>query len=210
MVSQPGSGGISGLAVGAATVGAFFVYMGVKNVSVLDGMRSILGGQLPAGTPPTPTPLPPQLALLNGAADTAANAALGLAGSVGGAVNGNAGIATDAVKYVGVPYKWGGATPAGWDCSGFVTWVLHHDLGLNLPSNTHTTAATFLGWKGAQTIPRNQCAAGDLCCWAGHIGIATDANNMVNAPGTGIPTRVQPIFSGVTIRRVLAQSGAAA
>ena len=28
-------------------------------------------------------------------------------------------------SYLGTPYKWGGKSPKGWDCSGFVWWVLH-------------------------------------------------------------------------------------
>jgi hypothetical protein len=59
--------------------------------------------------------------------------------------------------------------------------------------------------RRADTIPRDQCAAGDLCCWPGHVGIAVDKDNMINAPSFGIPTRIQKIYGGVIIRRVNAE-----
>jgi cell wall-associated NlpC family hydrolase len=93
---------------------------------------------------------------------------------------------------------WAHADPTGWDCSGFVTYVLHHDFGLTLPDNQHTVTGTFLTWSGATTVTKAQTAPGDLVCWLGHIGIAVDANNYVNAPGFGIATRIQPIPWGST------------
>lgn len=187
------STGISGVATLAATAGGLLVYTGIKNVSVADGLRSVLRGTLPKGKPPTHAQLPAELKFTQ----VGVAAGIGIGGSTLGAR-----IAADAKRYLGVPYKWGGATPAGWDCSGFVTWVLAHDLGLHLPSPTHTTAIQFLRWSGATTVPRAQTQPGDLCCWVSHVGIAVNGTSMADAPTAGIPTRIQPIYGGVTIRRV--------
>jgi cell wall-associated NlpC family hydrolase len=209
-------GGIPGLAVALAAAGSYLIYCALHNVSVVDGLRSLLKGQLPTGTPSTPTPLPSYLTPGSVAAGAAAGAgtegvgtgaAAGSAvggGLLGGAVAGTLGqqIVSYARQYIGVPYRWGGADPSGWDCSGFVTWVLAHVGVSGLPSTTHTTSSQFMTWGGAHTVPRSQTQAGDLCCWGGHVGIAVDANNMINAPSAGIPTRIQSIYAGVTIRRL--------
>ena len=179
------------------------MFVGIKDVSFAQGMRQLLQGIIPTGPNPTKTDVPDELQFVSASGQIGSG--LDIGGSTGTALGTR--IATAAQKYTGVPYKWGGASPKGWDCSGFVTYVLHHDCGLNLPSNAHTTSGGFLVWKGATTIPRTQCDAGDLLCWPGHVGIALDNKQMINAPTFGIPTRVQAIWGAPVVRRVQPQGG---
>lgn len=180
-----GGGGISGLALLVGLAGVILVQSGIKNAPVQEILSSYLTRRPTNSLPPTVTAVPWTSA---GAGQTVSRLTSGAA------------VAADAAKYAdlnggkGVPYVWAGETPDGWDCSGFVTWVLHHDFGIELPDNTHTVTGQFYVWSGATTVPRSQTQAGDLVCWLGHIGIATDANTMVNAPGVGLGTRIQPIY----------------
>ena len=43
-------------------------------------------------------------------------------------------VAELAVQYVGSPYRWGGTSPSGFDCTGFVKWV-YSQFGVDLPHN---------------------------------------------------------------------------
>ena len=43
-------------------------------------------------------------------------------------------VAQLAVQYVGSPYRWGGTSPGGFDCTGFVKWV-YSQFGVDLPHN---------------------------------------------------------------------------
>ena len=88
--------------------------------------------------------------------------------------------ATIALRYLGVPYLWGGATPAGFDCSGLVMYV-YAQLGISLP---HFAAAQYtLG----SPVDRDQLQPGDLVFFENlnHVGIYIGGGQVVHAPTTG-------------------------
>ena len=92
-----------------------------------------------------------------------------------------------ALKEVGVPYRWGGASPAGgFDCSGLVYWA-YGRLGIALP---HSSYALY---DQGRLIARSRMKAGDLLFFSGlgHVGIYIGHGRMVHAPHTG--TRVQVV-----------------
>lgn len=100
-----------------------------------------------------------------------------------GSVKGSQIVAT-AQQYIGVPYVWGGSTPAGFDCSGLVQYVYAQN-GINLPRVTYTQE------NAGTVIPVSQAQAGDLYFWGAkgstyHVAIATDSNgNYIQAPEPG-------------------------
>lgn len=224
---------VNGTALALCTAGGIMIWSGLAGVTPLELTKSMASGQ-PAPAIKVGSPMGVLGKLLGDAVVGIGKAIGGAIGDAASALNpfasydGQGGavvpavdtatgplgarIAGAAAKYIGVPYKWGGETPAGWDCSGMVTWVLHHDLGLSLPDNTHTVTTSFLTWSGAETIPRDQCQAGDLICWITHIAIATGPDSGIGAqnPRQGtISGSIRNLGPGTgetyVIRRVKAQ-----
>jgi hypothetical protein len=108
----------------------------------------------------------------------------------------------DALKYLGVPYKWGGTDPAtGLDCSGFVQQV-YEDLGVSTPRVSRDQAKAGRPVKDlASAEPGDLVAFGDP---VDHIGIYVGNNRMIVAPRTGDVVKVQDVPSDFTaIRRIL-------
>jgi cell wall-associated NlpC family hydrolase len=98
--------------------------------------------------------------------------------------------ATIALRAVGVPYRWGGASPgAGFDCSGLVYWA-YGRLGLELPHSSY--ALHELG----RPVARSKVKAGDLLFFSGlgHVGIYIGRGRMVHAPHSG--SRVEVVRLG--------------
>lgn len=179
------SPGISGIGVGAATLGGLLIYAGVQDLSLLETLRTMTSGRLLKGEPKE-----------EGAGTTAARAALaGGAASAGSggvvqAVTGGAfpQLATAALKYKGVPYKWGGTTPSGFDCSGLVQYA-YGQLGISAP---RTTGPQQL-WSKHKTISASDAGAGDLVFWPGHVAIVVAPGTVVHAPGTGKLVRTEAV-----------------
>jgi cell wall-associated NlpC family hydrolase len=98
-----------------------------------------------------------------------------------------------ASRYFGVPYRFGGTTPRGFDCSGLVLYV-YAQLGIDLPR----TAAQQYG--ATRRISRSEAQPGDLVFFFGgggisHVGIYVGDNMMIAAPRSGTVVRKQPIYS---------------
>ena len=93
-----------------------------------------------------------------------------------------------ALQYQGVPYVYGGATPAGFDCSGFVMYV-YAQFGISLPhsSTGQGAAGTRIALADAQP--------GDLVIMDGHDGFYAGNGNILHAPYEGASVRVQPIWT---------------
>jgi len=96
-------------------------------------------------------------------------------------------IAQTALRYVGVPYRYGGSEPSrGFDCSGLVSYV-HGIDGIAVP---RTAAAQF---AAARPVAAADLRPGDLVFFrltsgskaVTHVGIYTGARRFVHAPQTG-------------------------
>ena len=79
-----------------------------------------------------------------------------------------------------MPYRWGGASPAGFDCSGLVYWT-YRRLGIDLP---HSSYALY---DQGRRVARSRMKAGDLLFFSGlgHVGIYIGRGRMVHAPHSG-------------------------
>ena len=89
-------------------------------------------------------------------------------------------------QYLGVPYRWGGTSPSGFDCSGFVQYVFaRHDVAL--PRTSRAMA------NEGQAVGRSLDAArpGDLLFFAedgrgvSHVAIFVERNRIIHSSSSG-------------------------
>jgi len=98
------------------------------------------------------------------------------------------GVVGIAMQYLGVPYVWGGASPSGFDCSGFSMYVFAQ-IGVSLPHHAASQYGMGVG------VSRDQLQAGDLVFFngLGHMGIYIGGGQFIHAPHTGDVVKISSL-----------------
>ena len=98
------------------------------------------------------------------------------------------GVVGIAMRYLGTPYVWGGASPAGFDCSGLVMYVFAQ-VGISLP---HSSYAQY---GMGSPVARSDLQPGDLVFFdgLGHVGIYVGGGSFIHAPHTGDVVKISSL-----------------
>jgi cell wall-associated NlpC family hydrolase len=103
------------------------------------------------------------------------------------------GIVLDALGQIGRPYRYGGATPDGFDCSGLVQYVFAQQ-GLRLPRTTREQH------KAGDPIDLDEAEPGDLLFYSfslsgriDHVAVYLGEGQAVHAPSSGKAVIVAPV-----------------
>ena len=98
-------------------------------------------------------------------------------------------IASIAAQYEGAPYKYGGTTPAGFDCSGYTSYI-YKKAGITIPRTTS------LQYSSGSSVAKSELRRGDLVFFMRwpligmilppyHVGIYVGNSKFIHAPSTG-------------------------
>jgi cell wall-associated NlpC family hydrolase len=99
-------------------------------------------------------------------------------------------VVATAKQYIGTPYVFGGATPAGFDCSGYVMYV-YAQYGINL---AHSVP---LQDQAGTTIPTSEAQPGDVVIFnnEAHDGFYMGNGMIMDAPKPGGAVSIRPIWT---------------
>jgi peptidoglycan DL-endopeptidase CwlO len=98
------------------------------------------------------------------------------------------GVVGIAMQFLGTPYVYGGSSPSGFDCSGFVMYV-YAQVGVSLP---HNAAAQY---AYGTPVDRSQLQPGDLVFFngLGHNSIYIGGGQFIHSPHTGDVVKISSL-----------------
>ncbi len=99
-----------------------------------------------------------------------------------------------AVRQLGVPYRFGGSTTDGFDCSGLVQYA-YAKVGRAIPRTTRDQ------WRNLQPVAVRNLRIGDLLFFdidgkVSHVGLYLGRRRFVHAPSTGREVTIEQLDSG--------------
>ena len=158
---------------------------------------------LTAVAAPDATPADPVMRLLNergmiDAAQQASNAPL-----VQQVRDRASDLVLSAMNFLGVPYRRGGTTDAGFDCSGFTRHIFELSVGLVLPRRAAEQAKA----PGLLPVRRDELKPGDLVFFNtlrhafSHVGIYVGEGKFIHAPRSGSEVRVEDMREAYWAKR---------
>lgn len=103
-----------------------------------------------------------------------------------------------AKKYLGVPYVYGGSSPSGFDCSGFVQYVFSN-FGVKLSRTTYTQV------NEGVAVSKENLQTGDLVFFGtasnvSHVGIYISNGNFIHASKPGDTVKINSLYSDYYVR----------
>jgi peptidoglycan DL-endopeptidase CwlO len=94
-----------------------------------------------------------------------------------------------ALDQVGTPYRWGGNTPSGFDCSGLTSWA-YGEAGVTIPRTSRAQLSQLT------RVSRSNLQPGDLVFYnspVSHVAMYVGDGEIVEAPRRGLDVRVRKL-----------------
>ncbi|MGM9549795.1 MAG: NlpC/P60 family protein [Faecousia sp.] len=143
------------------------------------------------------TGIAPSAAALNGSASSGSSASAGSTPVTNAAPSATGSdIVAEAQKYLGTPYVYGGASPSGFDCSGFVYYVLKQ-----LGYSPYRTPADQ--YKQGTYVEKSDLQPGDIVFFANtyasgisHVGIYVGGGQFIHSPNSRSTVSYSDLTSG--------------